>query len=1290
MFCGLLAVKLQAQVAYVFMENKGQWNFPAQFRSELPGAMMYLSGNEILFDVWDAKLQGTYYHKAKFGESVADLPSMQQRHAYKQVFLNANPNPNYKQDKASSAYYNFYTGNDSAQWQSGLYGYKELRLQGLYKGIDMLYSFSNQQLKYDFILEPYADPQAIMWTYEGISKSKIRKGEIVLETAVGEVREVAPLAWQIINGKKVMVELEFKKRGDVFSFDLISGYNPAYELVIDPLLIFSTYVGSFSDSWGYTATPGADGSGYAGGIVFGNNYPTSLGAYQSVWGAGGIDAVISKFSPNGNQLLYSSFLGGAGPDMPHSIIESASGELYILGTTGSLNFPVTAGAYDPSFNGGPALNFFGTLIQYPQGVDLFVSRLSANGTALPASTFLGGTQSDGLNLSAVLAANYADEFRGEIILDAANNVYIASVSNSSNFPLVSPVQPVFGGGTSDAVFCKLDAALSNLLVSTYYGGSGDEAGYSVQRSSTGIIYFTGGTTSNNLTTTAGVIQPNALGGADGFLLRLSPAGTSLQAATYIGTPTYNQTYFVQLDTNDNVYVMGQTVGGYPIQAAAGLPVYSVPNSGQFIHKLSPNLQTTLMSTCFGSGGGGINISPTAFLLHDCNQIYIAGWGGSVNQMNGGIGGSTLGLPTTPGAYKTVTNGNDFYLAVLEQDAQSLLYATFMGGNSSNNHVDGGTSRFDKKGVVYQAMCASCGGQDDLPTTPGAYSSTNNSTNCNIALVKFDVSVLTAYLDVTTTTVCQDELVLFENESNGGVSFFWDFGDGNTHVGFQASHAYTMPGTYQVMLIASDPQNCVANDTAFVTLTVNPKPIAVIDSVPEICPTTSVQLQGSGGDDYFWLPAAGLAVSEQQIPNPTVTPPQSMSYFMIASNDCGADTAVVFVPVIDFEIEISDSDTICVGNATQLECSGGTQYVWSPAFALSDPNIANPIAEPTSSTVYTVTVTNPDNCVLSDSVYIQVDFLTLVQAGADSIICQGDSMQLSGSGVTHYAWSPPDFLSNPSIANPIANPPYGITYVLTGRNACGESTDTQRVEVKIIEPVSGPDTLVCPGSEVMLFTNGGTEYQWYPVAYLDSANIATPTATVTSNVDFWVMIKDELGCTTTDTVHVQTYAIQNVSAGPDRYLDYGESTILLGDGPAQGTYTWMPPQYLSCQNCRQPVANPPFTMNYGLIYTDSNSCYFMDSVTVFVLGNIYVPNTFTVDENGLNEVFFAYGTDIEKMELSIFNRWGELIYKSEGIEKGWNGFCGGVPCKQDTYVYRILYTEKWGREGEIIGHINLLR
>src|SRR5690606_5881736 len=172
-----------------------------------------------------------------------------------------------------------------------------------------------------------------------------------------------------------------------------------------------------------------------------------------------------------------------------------------------------------------------------------------------------------------------------------------------------------------------------------------------------------------------------------------------------------------------------------------------------------------------------------------------------NQQNGGIGGTTLGLPTTPGAYKPTTNGNGFYLAVFEQDAQSLLYATFMGGTQSNNHVDGGTSRFDKAGVGYQAICASCGGLDDLPTTPGAYSSTNNSTNCNIALVKFDVSVLTAYLNASTTTVCEGAPVTFQNQSNGGVSFTWHFGDGTTQNSVNATHTYNTPGTYNVMLIA---------------------------------------------------------------------------------------------------------------------------------------------------------------------------------------------------------------------------------------------------------------------------------------------------------------------------------------------------------------------------------------------------------------------------------------------------------------------------------------------------------
>jgi len=1277
-----------AQVAFGFIENKGQWEQDYDFRLELPGAIVYLEGSSVLFDTWDQALQGAYYHRAKFGEDLSGFPSLQQRHAYRQKFIGATK-PSYIPGNASQEHYNFFVNPNPEKWVSELKKYQFLTLKDLYAGVDLVYTIQNFQLKYDLHVAPNTDISKIRWEYDGIEKISIRDGAIMLKTALGEIQEAKPIAWQYVNGERVNVPVEYKKFGKELGYFFPESYRKDLELIIDPLMIFTTYVGSVSDSWGYTATPGGGGTGYSGGIVFGSNYPTTLGAYQTSWGAGGVDAVISKFSSNGTTLLYSTFLGGNGPDMPHSIIEAENGELYILGSTGSNNFPTTPGAYDNSFNNGPNINFFNGLINYPSGVDIFISRLSANGNALLSSTYLGGSGNDGLNLSIQLSANYADEFRGEIILDASNNVYIASVTNSTNFPTVAAFQNTLGGGY-DAIFARFTPDLQSLVASSYFGGSGDDAAYSIQRAKSGLIYFTGGTTSTNLTTTPGVIQPFALGNTDGFLVRLNPAGTALQAATYIGTPVYNQTYFVQLDTNDNVYVMGQTQGVYPVQAAAGLSVYSVAGAGQFIHKLNPTLTTTLMSTTFGSGPGVINLVPSAFLLHDCNQIYIAGWGGTVNQQNGGIGGTTLGLPTTPGAYKPTTNGNDFYLAVFEQDAQSLLYATFMGGNQSNNHVDGGTSRFDKAGVVYQAMCASCGGLDDLPTTPGAYSSTNNSTNCNIALVKFDVSVLTAYLNASTTTVCEGAPVTFQNQSNGGVSFTWHFGDGTTQNSVNATHTYNTPGTYNVMLIASDPQNCVVNDTAFVTITVNPKPIASVVPVTPICPTTSVQLTASGGVNYQWLPAPGLPTSGYNIANPTVTPPQTTTYTVIASNNCGLDTALVTVPVIDFSVEISDTDTICIGNTTQLQSSGGISYSWSPATGLSNPNIPNPVAQPMVSTIYVVTVQNPDGCVLKDSVYIQVDNPSQTDAGPDTLICLGDQIQLNVVGATHFTWTPPTYLNNPNISNPICKPETDIQYIIAGKNACGFSYDTLQINVKTINPISGPDTLVCPGSQVRLYTSGGVEYQWFPHNMVDTFNIQSPLATIPHNVNFVVYIKDSIGCTTTDTVTIHTYDIKDVSAGPDRYIEFGESTILQGDGPSDGVYQWIPPTGLSCSNCTTPIASPRITTTYGLVFVDNNGCYFIDSVTVFVLGNIYVPNTITLDHNGLNEIFYAYGVDIEKFEMVVFNRWGEVIYKTDDFNKGWDGHCKGVPCKQDTYVYRILYTEKHGREGEIIGHVNLLR
>src|SRR5690606_22543253 len=192
------------------------------------------------------------------------------------------------------------------------------------------------------------------------------------------------------------------------------------------------------------------------------------------------------------------------------------------------------------------------------------------------------------------------------------------------------------------------------------------------------------------------------------------------------------TYFVQLDLMDEVYVVGSTLGAYPVTPGK----YSTAAGMQFLHKFSNDLSTSIWSTRIGSTGNE-NLSLTAFLVSNCGQIYFAAWGSSTNGSGmAGVFGSTTGLPVTPDAFQSSTDGGDFWLIMLEPEATALGYATFFGG-SSPEHVDGGTSRFDKEGIVYHAVCAGCGGNSSYPTTPGAWSNTNNSTNCNLGVFKID-------------------------------------------------------------------------------------------------------------------------------------------------------------------------------------------------------------------------------------------------------------------------------------------------------------------------------------------------------------------------------------------------------------------------------------------------------------------------------------------------------------------------------------------------------------------------
>src|SRR5690606_24667487 len=346
----------------------------------------------------------------------------------------------------------------------------------------------------------------------------------------------------------------------------------------------------------------------------------------------------------------------------------------------------------------------------------------------------------------------------------------------------------------------------------------------------------------------------------------------------------------------------QTHGAYPVSAG----VYSNPGSTQFIHKYDHDLSTSQWSTVIGSGLGNENISPSAFLVSDCGQIYFSGWGGVVNGFAQAANSTTNGLPTTVDAFQGSTTGSDFYLMVLEEDATALNYATFFGGTVSTEHVDGGTSRFDKHGTVYQAVCAGCQGNNDFPTTPGAWSTTNGSFNCNLGVFKFDLLQPTAEigLDGPDYSGLLYAHVSFVNLSVGGTVFDWSFGDGADTTAFAPGHTYSTAGSYTVRVVLSDDDVCTSNDTAYITITILDPPPPTIDTVQPICPGGSVQLQAHGGHAYQWLPAPGL--TDLFVADPVVTPPASTTYTVLVTDSCGTDTASVDVVVLT-------STAITVGN-----------------------------------------------------------------------------------------------------------------------------------------------------------------------------------------------------------------------------------------------------------------------------------------------------------------------------------------------------------------------------------------
>ena len=916
-----------------FQENKGQWPDQVLYRVPTGQGAAFVEKGALTYVL----RSGGHQHGTK---TTAHDEAMR-AHAFRVHFENGqtatqqglDPFPHYE---------NHFVGNDPSKWASRVRVFGGTDLREVYPGIT-LHVTGASGLTYDWLVAPGADPADIVLRYEGQQRMEIISGRLVVHTSAGTVTEEAPVAWQEVEGKHRSVAVAFQLEGDRVRFSLPQGHDARYPLVIDPTVVFGSFTGSTADNFGFTATYNANGDLFGGGIVFGTGYPVTLGVQGAAFVGGTIDMAITKFTPDGTALVWSTYIGGAfGNESPHSIIVNSNDELYLLGTTGASDFPTTPGCFDNTFAGGPAVNFpVNEGYQHPNGVDLIVVHLNADATALLGSTFVGGTGTDGINDPTPTGYNYGDPFRGEIVLNAQELPVIASSTQSSNMPTAANAPfPTFSGGVQDGYLFAMDAALTSQSFASYYGGSGIDACYSVQLDSNGEVFVVGGSTSGDLPMAGSSLDPTSNGATDGFIARFDPTGSTLLSSTYLGTPAYDQCYFVQLDTADAVYVVGQTHGIWPITPGK----YANPNSSQFIQKVSHDLSTSIWSTVIGNGTGVEDISPSAFLVSDCGQIYFSGWGGSTNWVQQAFSSTTSGLPITADAFQSSTDGSDFYLMVLSAEAVSLDYATFYGGSFSAEHVDGGTSRFAKNGVVYQAVCAGCGGNSDLPTTPGAWSQTNNSFNCNLGVFKIDFGEgVVSSISGTPLSGCAPVTINFLNLGSG-TNWLWDFGDGSPISTDQVpSHLYDVPGVYTVTLVAIDSASCNFADTASIQVTIA-DPLTVTPSFtisqPDPCDPLTVVCTNTttaGTFNFTWNMGDGTVLSTTNAIHTYADTGTYVITLQAQETICGASGTVqipiTLLPIgtLDVQFEVTGND-LCSGlSVTTVNLTNapqGTEYTWN--------------------------------------------------------------------------------------------------------------------------------------------------------------------------------------------------------------------------------------------------------------------------------------------------------------------------------------------------------------------------
>jgi Bacterial Ig-like domain (group 1)/Beta-propeller repeat len=619
-------------------------------------------------------------------------------------FVGSEPKPQVVSQEELPGKINYFTGKDPGRWRTGISTYAKVAYQNLYPGVDLVYYGKQRQLEYDFVVRPGTDPNIISLSFEGADQLEIdAQGELVLHLGGGEVRQRKPLIYQEVDGIRHEIAGSYKlKDRNTVGFQLAS-YDASMPLVIDPVLVYSTFLGGGPSDQGHDITVDASGSAYVTGFTQSSDFPTTVGSFDTTHN-GLVDVFVTKLNPAGSALVYSTFLGGSVNDFGSAIAVDTSGNAYVTGSTSSPDFPTTVGAFDTTHNGV---------------VDVFVTKLDPAGSALVYSTFLGGSD--------------FDEGNG-IVVDTTGNAYVTGGTFSPDFPTTAGAfDTTFNAGELDAFVTKLNPSGSAPLVySTFLGGSDQDFGRDIALDASDNAYVAGFTQSLNFPTTVGAFDTTPNGTVDAFVTKLNPTGSApLVYSTFLGGSGNDEILGLRVDTSGNAYVTGGTESpNFPTTVGA----FDTTFNGVFdvfVTKLNPFGSAPLVYSTFLGGNERDFLADIA--VDTSGNAYIAGLTRSPD------------FPTTVDAVDNIFGGNEVFVTKLNPSGSApLVYSTFLGDSSQDFRFGIAVDTFGNAYITGSTE------SPNFPTTIGAFDTTHNGTR-DVFVTKLSTIDLPATLTLNPPT-----------------------------------------------------------------------------------------------------------------------------------------------------------------------------------------------------------------------------------------------------------------------------------------------------------------------------------------------------------------------------------------------------------------------------------------------------------------------------------------------------------------------------------------------------------